>query len=311
MRSANGQAPARAALAGNPSDGYGGRTLAVTLPAFSAHVALEPADAADPADPLLAAALTVFARYTTPAREPPRVHMRFSTTIPERVGLAGSSAIVIAALRALASAHGAELPPERLAQLALEAETRELGIAAGPQDRVAQAYGGLVAMDFDPAHGPGGSVEHLDTALLPPLFVAWRREPAAPSGEFHSELRSRHERGDPEVRAGMERLAGLAAGAVAALRRGDRDGFGRCMDASFETRRGMAELDPADVRMVELARQLGAAANFAGSGGAIVATLPAGLEPAELARAFDREGCAVHAPAAVGDQGRSPPGMSG
>jgi glucuronokinase len=310
MRPASGQAPARAALAGNPSDGYGGRTVAVTLPAFGARVDLEPAGAPDPGDPLLAAALTVFARHAGMAGQA-AVRMRFATTIPERVGLAGSSAIVIAGLRALAGAFEVELTPERLAALALEAETRELGIAAGPQDRVAQAHGGLLAMDFDPAHGPGGRVTRLDAESLPPLFVAWRREPAAPSGEFHSELRRRHERGDPAVRHGMERLAGLAARAAAALERVDHGELARCIDGSFDTRREMAELDAADVRMVDLARELGAAANFAGSGGAIVATLPAGLDPADLERAFGHEGCAVHAPAEVGGHWRSPPGMSG
>src|SRR5207244_4841394 len=121
--------------------------------------------------------------------EPPPVRMRCATTIPERVGLAGSSGIVVAALRALASASGVQLTPGQLATAALEAETEELGIAAGPQDRVVQAHGGLVAMDFDPRHGPAGAVESLDPALLPPLFVAWQRRPAASSGVFRAELR--------------------------------------------------------------------------------------------------------------------------
>ena len=34
--------PARVGLLGNPSDGYGGRTIALAVPAFEATVSLEP-----------------------------------------------------------------------------------------------------------------------------------------------------------------------------------------------------------------------------------------------------------------------------
>src|SRR5258705_12225860 len=57
MRPAAAEVPARAALAGNPSDGYGGRTLAVTLPAFAARAEVEPAARNDVEEPLPAAAL--------------------------------------------------------------------------------------------------------------------------------------------------------------------------------------------------------------------------------------------------------------
>src|SRR5439155_3838076 len=127
------EAPARAALAGNPSDGYEGRTLAVALPAFRARVEIEPADRFDVGEPLLAAAFRRFARGV--GADPPPVSMRFTTTIPRQVGLGGSSAIVVAGLRALCAGFGTELTPGDLAMAALEAETEELGIAAGPQDR--------------------------------------------------------------------------------------------------------------------------------------------------------------------------------
>ena len=62
--------------------------------------------------------------------------MRWRTSIPRGVGLGGSSAIVIAVLRALCALHGTELDPARMAELALAIETEDLAIAAGPQDRV-------------------------------------------------------------------------------------------------------------------------------------------------------------------------------
>ena len=48
------------------------------------------------------------------------------------------------------------------------------------------------------------------------------------------------------------------------------------MDENFEIRRGLCQLNPRHVEMVELARLAGAHAKFAGSGGAIVGTCPQG-----------------------------------
>ena len=53
-----------------------------------------------------------------------------------------------AALRALSAFYRVNLPTEWLPSLALSAETAELGIPAGLQDRVIQTYEGLVYMDF-------------------------------------------------------------------------------------------------------------------------------------------------------------------
>jgi hypothetical protein len=60
-----------------------------------------------------------------------------------QVGLAGSSAIITATVRALLAFHhitAAQLPLDELPTLVLSIETNELGINAGLQDRVIQAY---------------------------------------------------------------------------------------------------------------------------------------------------------------------------
>ncbi|NIQ27582.1 MAG: GHMP kinase, partial [Gammaproteobacteria bacterium] len=85
------------------------------------------------------------------------------------------SAIVTAALRALLEFFELEISREEQPNLILAAETEELGITAGLQDRVVQVYEGLVYMDFarnlmeDLGHG---RYEALDTSLLPTMFVA-------------------------------------------------------------------------------------------------------------------------------------------
>jgi len=262
---ARGSAFARAALAGNPSDGYGGATLAVVVHDFLAEVEAEPATAgsASPESLLVRATTRRFERELAPGAPPAVVRVR--TSIPRAVGLGGSSAIVIATVRALCELNGVQIHPDDLASFALAVETEDLGIAAGLQDRVAQAYGGLTFMDFR-----DGIYESLDPALLPPLFVAWNEAAAGHSGLPHSDLRARFERGDAPVLAAMTQLGELARTARSALLAGDREAFAAAMDASFDARRGMLALDSRHVAMIELARKLGAGANYTGSGGAIV-----------------------------------------
>jgi glucuronokinase len=273
-RVGRGSAPARAALAGNPSDGYGGAVLAVALPEFCAEVIVgstdDRAQDAGPGGELVAATVERFARETGAAAG---CKVDWRTAVPRGVGLGGSSAIVIATLRALCELHAVSLAPDRLAGLALAIETEELGIAAGLQDRVAQAYGGLTFMDFAAA-GPGsihGRYEPLDSALLPPMVVCWREDSASASGVTHGDLRSRFARGDRLVHDGLAAAAAAARDAHTALLSGDHGAFARSVDATFDARRRMLPLDPRHVEMIAAARAAGAAANYTGSGGAIVA----------------------------------------
>jgi glucuronokinase len=263
-----GTAGARAALVGNPSDGYGGAVLAVALHEYGARATAQsgPELQIVPPSDLVRATVLRFAREHAPAAE--RTTIRWSTSIPRAVGLGGSSAIVIAVLRALCSLYAVALNRPALAELALAVEVEQLGIAAGPQDRVAQVYGGVMFMDF--GRGAEG-YEPLDPALLPPLLVAWRGDAGGLSGAVHAPLRERYEQGDSAVVNGMAELGRLAHRARAALLDGDRAAFAACVDGSFEQRRVMLALDHRHAQMVRRARECGAAANYAGSGGAIVA----------------------------------------
>jgi glucuronokinase len=280
----HGRAFARVALAGNPSDGYGGRTLAVVVRDFMASASATAADGdrfspPGPGGEELMRATLERVRHSTGERGP--VALRCETNVPREVGLAGSSAIVIACTRALCDLHGAALERDELARLALAVETEDVGIAAGLQDRMVQARETLVAMDF----GGHAIYEELDPELLPPLFVAWHPDAAAPSGLAHGALRERHARGEPQVKAALFRLADLAASAREALLERDHAAFARCVNASFDERLGIMPVDPLTVAMVESARSAGASANSAGSGGAIVGTLSGGEEAWSRVRA--------------------------
>lgn len=264
---------ARTGLVGHPSDGYGGATLAVALHNFAAHVDAEPAAALDIAPAcegqwpeggrsLIAAVIARFAREH-PGFDP-RVAIRYRSTIPRQLGLGGSSALVIATLRALAELAGTTIPETKLPRLALAVETEELGIAAGLQDRVVQTSGGLVFMDFA-TH----DYEPLPCELLPALFVAWRPEAAGSSGGAHAGVRERFQQGDRTITAAMATLGQLARDARAALEANDHDAFGAALDAGYDVRARIFDLDPRHTELIDAARALGLHATYTGSGGAI------------------------------------------
>jgi glucuronokinase len=283
-----GEAFARAALAGNPSDGYGGAVLAVTLPSHGARAGARPASVlgVTPESRLVHAAAARFIRELAPGAGGAAIE--WSTSIPRGVGMGGSSAIVIATLRALTELHGVEVGRSELAELALAVETEDLGIAAGLQDRVAQSYGGLTFMDF-----AAGRYESLDRSFLPPIVVAWRDDAGGESHAVHSDLRARFARGERVVSDCMLELAGCARGARDAVAARDVSELIRCVDESFDARERMMELDPRHVEMVRGARACGAGANYAGSGGAIVAVCPGEPARERVASELERLGCAM------------------
>ncbi|MEE3327707.1 MAG: hypothetical protein VX252_10250 [Myxococcota bacterium] len=297
-----GTAYARAGLLGNPSDGYGGKAIAVSLSDFRVQVDLEAGESvsargsfshdrvqrtllalkddfpirdSDDGTALLEAALRRFLKaFPEIAQRGPedpgfRFSMRFQTDIPRQVGLAGSSAIVIAGLRALSQWFSAELPVHAMAELALAAETQELGIAAGPMDRIIQAQEGLVAMDLSQP-GDCSTYRVMDTACLPAFFLVWDPRGGQPSGQAHGDFKRRWERGDPEVLAAIGAFRDLVDEGLALLERRDFAGFRDAMDQNFALRQKVFQVGERDQEMVALARRYGAGAKLCGSGGAVI-----------------------------------------
>lgn len=283
----------RVGLLGNPSDGFGGRVIAFTFADFCARVHLEPGERfavvggdgnehrvpqveawreelrrgtlREGAELLAAAALRSVAHHAGPV---PGFRLRFETSIPRQVGLSGSSALVIAALRVLDQHLGRSTPPLEQAEQALAAEIAELGIAAGPQDRVVQAHEGLLFMDF---HAPGRTrVERLDPGSLPPLFIAYDPEVGDSSGIVHTDVRARFDAGDVAVRAAMVRFAELATLGRSCLQQGRGADLLPLIDENFDRRRAIWSIRPRHLELVELGRAAGAAVKFTGSGGAVV-----------------------------------------
>ncbi|OAD74978.1 hypothetical protein PHYBLDRAFT_111376 [Phycomyces blakesleeanus NRRL 1555(-)] len=202
----------------------------------------------------------------------------YDTNIPRQVGLAGSSAIITAFWKALLKLYritSIQIPIELQASLVMAVETEELGIAAGLQDRVIQAYGGLVSMDFEKDHMQThgyGKYTILDHSTLPPLWLAYVASPED-SGKVHSTVKQRFLAGDSKIIEGMQVFATLTDKAQESLKNGDHRGFAELMTCNFENRRsiyGDAVVGEVNLRMINIARQNHCAAKFSGSGGAIV-----------------------------------------
>jgi glucuronokinase len=323
------RAYARIGLLGNPSDGYFGRTISTTIRNFSAEVVLyewpELEVVLGKQDRcqfnrieelvedvqlnglygglrLVKAAIKVFAQYcgnreiTIPEEN---FSLRYNTDIPRQVGLAGSSAIITAVFRALCEFYSIEIPPQILANLILETETREIGIAAGLQDRVCQVYNNLVYMDFneqDFKKQGYGNYEILDSRLLPGLYMAYQTRLSEISGIYHNNLRERWFQGDRDVVKAMKRFAEIASKGRAAILDGDCGKLGELMDENFDLRASLVRLNPENVKMVEIARKLGVPAKYAGSGGAVIGICRDDELLKKLEKAFSEIGCTVIRP---------------
>jgi galactokinase/mevalonate kinase-like predicted kinase len=326
------RAYARAGLVGNPSDGYNGRTISLVIRNLWAEVVLYEWDEVEilwsmedqsrfrsvhdlvtdvrlhgyyGGVRLVKATIKRFVEYCD--KRGLHLHdrnfsIRYSSNIPRNVGLAGSSAIIVATLHALMDFYEVTIPLEVQPSLALSVETGELGITGGLQDRVIQCFEGLVSMDFSKeqmfeSHGyMCGVYERLDPYLLPPIYIAYCAEFGEPTEIFHNNLRARFDRGDADVVNAMQTFAGLAAQARDAILARDTKQLAKLMDANFDTRRSICRLHSGHVDMIERARSVGASAKFAGSGGAIVGTYTDEAMFTELQRALTPIQCIVFKP---------------
>lgn len=199
--------------------------------------------------------------------------VRYYTNIPTHVGMAGSSAIIIACLRALMKFYSVDISKPELANLALSVETEELGIGAGLQDRVAQVYEGLTYMNFDRKlmESRGfGHYQSLDSGLLQNIYLAYKSELSEGSEVFHNDLRGRFNSGEPEVIEAMTRWADIAEEVRACLQSSETRPIGHLLNANFDLRKSVCNIHPDNVAMIDAARSVGASAKFTGSGGAII-----------------------------------------
>ena len=300
------RAYARAGLLGNPSDGYNGKTVSFSVGNFWAEVVLYEWETVEivlaendrnrfrsvrdlaldvqmhgyyGGIRLIKATIKRFVNYCD--GEGIQLHdqnfsVRYETNVPQQVGLAGSSAIIVATLRCLMEFYDVRIPLNVQPSLVLSVETEELGITAGLQDRVIQCFEGVVSMDFALAQEESISglkcyaYEPLDLNTMPPFYIAFHAEFSEPTEVFHNDIRGRFDRGEPLIVNAMQQFAHFAEEGRNALLAGDLLRLSQLVDANYNLRHSLYDLPPWQKQMVDIARDCGASAKFAGSGGAIV-----------------------------------------
>jgi glucuronokinase len=295
----------RAALIGNPSDGYFGKTIAFIFRNFSAHVQLyqtpkleikpEKLDLpvydsiSDLAEGirlngyyggvrLIKASIKSFYRYCQNNHlelDDRNFTICYRSNIPLRLGLAGSSAIITATMRALMQFFNVTIPNPILANLILSVETVQLGLSAGLQDRVAQVYEHPVFMDFDQQlmETQGyGNYTSLDASLFPPIYIAFRSDQSQGSEVIHNNLRARFDIGEKNVHHAMKEWADLTVDFKEALLQQDHLKIHKLINQNYNIREDLIAVTDENRDMVRLARSTGASAKFTGSGGAIIGT---------------------------------------
>ncbi|EGD74001.1 hypothetical protein PTSG_05698 [Salpingoeca rosetta] len=303
------RAYARVGLMGNPSDGFFGKTISLAIRNYWAQATITPNDTLvlephplnDPTEfgsladlcgiskkegyqgglRLMQATCKKFFEFCSErgiaiARR--NFRLKYDTNIPRQVGLAGSSAICTAVLKCLVAFFNLtqeDFPLPVQANFVLSVETQELGINAGLQDRVIQAYNGCVYMDFSKeimdAQGYG-HYEQLPVSKLPQFWLGYLADPSD-SGKIHSNIRQRYNSGEEAVVSGMQQFAAFTDAARAAILSGQHNTLADLMDKNFDLRRqlyGDECLGEANLKMVAIARKHNSAVKFPGSGGAVV-----------------------------------------
>lgn len=296
---------ARAGLIGNPSDGYFGKTISISVRNFRARVICYPSANLEIRETtidtpvwrsiddlrqnvklygyyggvrLIRAIIKCFADYCDKHNirlSKRNCTLEYESDIPARVGLAGSSAIVTATLRALMQFYEVDIPKEIQPSIILSAERDELGIGAGLQDRVIQVYENVVYMNFDREmliNQGHGIYEPLDPNLLPPIYIAYDTRLGEGSEVFHNNIRERFNQGDPEVVNAMKQFAQYAEDFKNALQNHDMEQMMELINKNFDLRSSLFKLRQSDLDLVFRARSVGATSKFAGSGGAVIGT---------------------------------------
>jgi galactokinase/mevalonate kinase-like predicted kinase len=287
-------APGRAGIIGNPTDMYGGSVLSCSV-GMRARVRITPADGltlatADqecriasrehlrPRKDLFDLARAILDYMKLP---PLDCRVEYESEIPLRSGLAGSTALVVAMLKALLTWQGKGPNAYHLAEMARYIELNHLKVVCGYQDAYMCTFGGLNYMDFRGKQFYREAEAEL-LATIEPLGAYVTRLPFVlgytgvqhSSGAVHKPIRERWLEGEPEVVAGYERITEIARASKKALLLEDWPTLGKLMNENHAIQRALGGSGDSNERLIAAALgagALGAKLAGAGDGGTVVA----------------------------------------
>ena len=188
---------------------------------------------------------------------------------PAGAGIAGSSALTIAACGALAQWTHRSTDPEDLLSVAMNVECQTIRVPTGVQDYRPALYGGIATIQL----GVGGikrvALDVDPRELEARIVLAYTGAPRH-SGTNNWEIVKRHLDGDRNIFDAFERIRDTAAALRAALEAGNWDEVGRQIAAEWENRKRLAPgvTTPDIDRLIQGATAAGAtAAKVCGAGG--------------------------------------------
>jgi galactokinase/mevalonate kinase-like predicted kinase len=308
-------APGRAGIIGNPTDMYGGSVLSCSV-GMRARVRVTPApelvletndqecrvagrDDLRPRGDHFDLARAVLDYMHLPSLAC-RVH--YESEIPLRSGMAGSTALVVALLRALL-AWMSEYPNlYRVAERARYVELNYLKVVCGYQDAYMCTFGGLNYMDFRGKQFYRQAEAELFATVEPlapyvpelPFVLGFTGVQHA-SSAVHKPLRERWLEGEAVVVQSYERMTEICRMGKKAMVLGDWQMLGRLMNENHAIQRDLGGSGESNERLIAAALEadaLGAKLAGAGDGGTIIALWPR-KDTTSLEQALHRAGATV------------------
>lgn len=198
------------------------------------------------------------------------------TAIPMQAGLAGSTALIAAAVGCVLEFLDKKLNRYATAELIRSIEYFQLGVVCGYQDHYMATFGGLNYMDFRDKCSIVGASESSPYATIEPLngfvgdlpFVLAHTGNRHHSGTVHNSIRERWVEGEKTVVEGYIEIAEMARVAKKALLAGDLQEVARLMNANHAIQRDLGGSGDANEELIKAAMEGGAwGAKLAGAGG--------------------------------------------
>ena len=310
MKTIRCSAPGRCGIIGNPSDMYGGSVISCSIKP-RAHVTITPSDQLEveaaerevtingPGD------LALNGDYFDVARavldylrdEELRCRISYSTEIPVKAGVGGSTALTVAILYGLLRFKGLKYNPYRVAELARYIELNHLRVICGYQDAYMCTFGSLNYMDFRgkqfyrrAAEELYATIEPLEPFVTELPFVLAHTGVTHSSDAVHKPIRERWLEGDPAARNGYEEISRIARDGKKALLAQDWERLGWLMNENHAIQRDLGGSGEANERLIKVALDhgaMGAKLAGAGDGGTIIALKP---QPEEMIKALREAG---------------------
>ena len=215
---------------------------------------------------------------------------------PAGAGIAGSSALTIAASGALARWSTASCDADGLLAVAMNIECQTIRVPTGVQDYRPALYGGVAAIELGVDGVRRRPIDVDPVELQQRIVLAYTGAPRH-SGTNNWDITKRHIDGDRDIFDCFERIRDTAVGMRDALGEGDWEQVGRHIAAEWENRKRLAPgvTTPAIDDLIARAAAWGATAAKvcgAGGGGCLFCYGPPSARPA-IAAALSSGGARV------------------